>query len=152
MLDALVTVLPEIEALGAPLIALTPDTGPAPHDAKTNHGATFDMLSDVDCGAVFAPGGVFRVSPLYKTLLITVGLDMPRRHGNEAWFLLIPAVSIGRDQGRWVEMGLEGQVDEQRLDGFRIVADRVTPCGGRDGPVPAGSGSTYPPAAHARIP
>lgn len=94
MLDALVAALPEIEALGATLIALTPDTGPWAHDAKANHGAAFDVLSDVDCGVGLAAGVVFRLLPLYKARLVSVGLEIPERHGNDAWFLPIPAVFL----------------------------------------------------------
>jgi peroxiredoxin len=100
MLDALVTLLPEIEALGASLVALTPDTGPPARDAKINHGAAFEVLSDIDCGVGLAAGVVFRLPPLYKARLQTVGLDVPGRHGNDAWFLPIPATFLLDRDGR----------------------------------------------------
>lgn len=94
MLDALAAALPEIEAQGATLIALTPDTGPWVHDAKVNHRAAFDVLSDVDCGVGLAVGVVFRVPALYRSRLARAGLELPDRHGNNAWFLPIPAVFL----------------------------------------------------------
>lgn len=100
MLDALVEALPEIEALGATLIALTPDTGSWARAAKTNHSVGFDVLSDVDCGVGLAAGVVFRLPPLYRARLATVGIDFPDRHGNEAWFLPIPAVFLLDSEGR----------------------------------------------------
>jgi peroxiredoxin len=119
MLDALVTALPEIEALGATLIALTPDTGAAAHDAKANHSAAFDVLSDVDCGVGLAAGVVFRLPPLYKARLITVGLDIPDRHGNQAWFLPIPAVFLldrdGRVAWRFADVDFTHRAGPERI-------------------------------------
>ena len=100
MLDALVETLPEIEALGASLVALTPDTGPWALEAQTAHGARFDVLSDVDCGVGLAAGVVFRVLPLYLARLRSVGIDFPDRHGNDAWFLPMPALFLLDRDGR----------------------------------------------------
>ncbi len=100
MLDALVVLLPEIEALGASLVALTPDTGDAAHEAKTNHGAAFEVLSDIDCGVGLAAGVVFRLPPLYEARLKAIGIDVPGRHGNGSWFLPIPAAFVLDRDGR----------------------------------------------------
>lgn len=100
MLDALVEALPEIEAAGATLIALTPETGPWAQAAKEAHGAPFDILSDVDCGVGLAAGVVFKVPPLYRARLLAGGVDFPDRHGNTAWFLPVPALFLLDRDGR----------------------------------------------------
>ncbi|HQT90248.1 MAG: alkyl hydroperoxide reductase [Acidiphilium sp. 37-64-53] len=119
MLDALVIALPDIEALGATLIALTPDTGLAAHHAKINHSAAFDVLSDIDSGVGLAAGVVFRLPPLYKAGLITVGLDIPGRHGNNAWFLPIPAVFLldrdGRVAWRYAKVDFTYRAEPERI-------------------------------------
>jgi peroxiredoxin len=94
MLDALAEALPEIEALGATLVALTPDTDGLPLVAKQAHQAKFEVLSDVDCGVGLAAGVVFAVPPLYRARLSSFGVDIAQRHGNQAWFLPIPATFI----------------------------------------------------------
>ncbi|OZB23280.1 MULTISPECIES: peroxiredoxin-like family protein [unclassified Acidiphilium] len=100
MLDALVAALPEIEAQGASLVALTPDTRPPARDAKVNHSATFEVLSDIDCGVGLAAGVVFRLPPLYRARMQAVGTDVPSRHGNDSWFLPIPATFVLDRDGR----------------------------------------------------
>jgi peroxiredoxin len=103
MLDALAENLEAIEAAGATLIALTPDTGPPALDAKQNHHARFEVLCDVDCGVGLTCGVVFRVPKLYRARLQAAGLDFVERHGNAAWILPVPATYILDRNGmvRW---------------------------------------------------
>lgn len=100
MLDALVASLPAIEAEGANLLALTPDTGGIPLRTKQAHHAHFIVLSDVDCGVGLAAGVVFHVPPLYRSRLEAVGNDLAFRHGNAAWILPIPATFVLDRHGR----------------------------------------------------
>lgn len=100
MLDALATALPAIEATGASLVALTPDTGGLPLRAKRTHNACFTVLSDVDYGVGLAAGVVFRVPPLYRSLLESANVDIALRHGNTAWILPIPATFVLDRHGR----------------------------------------------------
>jgi peroxiredoxin len=91
MLAALTEALPEIEAAGASLLALTPETGGLPLIMKTYHGARFEVLSDVDCGIGLAAGVVFRIPQAYRARL---GAGFPARHGNSGWYLPLPATFI----------------------------------------------------------
>jgi peroxiredoxin len=91
MLAALTECLPEIEAAGATLLALTPETGGLPLTMKTYHGARFEVLSDVDCGIGLAAGVVFRIPELYRARL---GAGFSARHGNSGWYLPLPATFI----------------------------------------------------------
>lgn len=102
-LDALAAALPEFQAAGAALVAITPETGGRAMDAKRNHDAGFEVLSDVDCGVGLSCGVVFRASEQYRLLLLTYGTDLSERHGNQAWFLPVPATFVVDRSGiiRW---------------------------------------------------
>jgi peroxiredoxin len=99
MLSALSEALPEIEAAGATLLALTPETGGLALTMKTFHQARFEVLSDVDCGVGLAAGVVFQVPRLYRARLEASRINFPERHGNAGWFLPIPATYILHPDG-----------------------------------------------------
>lgn len=102
-LDALAAALPEFQATGAGLVAITPETGGRAAVAKHNHGAGFEVLSDVDCGVGLSCGVVFRAPEPYRLLLLKYGTDLAERHGNPAWFLPLPATFVVDRDGmvRW---------------------------------------------------
>lgn len=99
MLMAIAEALPEIEAAGASLLALTPETGGLPLIMKRRSNARFEVLSDVDCGVGLAAGIIFRVPKLYRARLEAGGINFPERHGNAAWFLPVPATFIVTQDG-----------------------------------------------------
>lgn len=103
MLDSLVETMPAIAAEGATLIAITPETSGLPLETKQRHKATFEILSDVDCGVGLAAGVVFSVPDGYRRQLKAAEVELPERHGNEAWFLPIPATFVMDREGvvRW---------------------------------------------------
>ncbi|MDE2006362.1 MAG: AhpC/TSA family protein, partial [Rhodospirillales bacterium] len=70
---------------------------------KREHGARYQVLSDVDCGVGLACGVVFRTPAPYRALLLKYGTDLAPRHGNDAWFLPLPAVFVLDREGivRW---------------------------------------------------
>jgi peroxiredoxin len=100
MLAALTEALPEIEAAGASLLALTPETGGLALTMKTYHKARFDVLCDVDFGVGLAAGVVFRIPKLYRARCEAAGLNFSQRHGNAAWCLPIPATFIIAPDGK----------------------------------------------------
>jgi peroxiredoxin len=98
MLQALEAARPEIEAAGGRLVALTPDTGRYPRAAKRSLGLGFPVLSDADCAVAMQCGVVFRTPPETQAMLRSYGIDLPARHGNDSWFIPIPATFVvGRD-------------------------------------------------------
>lgn len=103
MLAALEEVLPEIEARGASLVAVTPETGGRALAVKRRHDNRYEVLSDVDCGLGLACGVVFSVPAIYRALLLKFGNDLAERHGNDAWFLPVPATFVLDRDGviRW---------------------------------------------------
>lgn len=100
VLDALAESLPEIEAAGARVLALTPETGGLALKLKTRHQARFEVLADVDFGVGLAAGVVFKIPRLYRARLDAAGLNFPQRHGNAAWCLPVPAIFVIAPDGR----------------------------------------------------
>jgi peroxiredoxin len=100
MLTALAASLPEIEAVGASLLALTPETAGYPLKMKELSNARFEVLSDVDCGVGLAAGIIFRVPKPYRARIEAAGINFAQRHGNDAWFLPAPASFIVDRDGR----------------------------------------------------
>ena len=102
-LDALAAALPDFQAAGAALVAITPEAGGRALVAKRNHHAAFEVLSDVDCGVGLSCGVVFRAPEPYRLLLLKYGTDLAERHGNPAWFLPVPATFVVDREGviRW---------------------------------------------------
>jgi len=93
-LEALETALPDITAAGGQLVALTPDTGSHLAATKRNHGLTYEVLSDVDGAVGLQFGVLFRAPDPYRELLAGRGVDLPARHGNEGWFIPMPATFV----------------------------------------------------------
>jgi len=100
MLEALTESYDKIEAAGASLLALTPETGGLALKMKTRHHARFEVLADVDFGVGLAAGVVFKIPKLYRGRLDASGLSFPQRHGNAAWCLPVPATFIIAPDGR----------------------------------------------------
>jgi peroxiredoxin len=102
-LDTLAAVLPEFQMADAGLVAITPETGGRALIAKQNHRAGFEVLCDVDCGLGLSCGVVFRAPEPYRLLLLKYGTDLAERHGNDAWFLPLPATFVVDRDGtiRW---------------------------------------------------
>jgi peroxiredoxin len=97
MAEALADAAPRIEAAGASILALTPETGALPQKLRDRHGERFTVLADVDFGVGLLAGVVFKVPPLYRARLQSV--DLPLRQGNSAWCLPVPAVYVIRPDG-----------------------------------------------------
>lgn len=92
MSEALAEAALRIEAAGARILALTPETGALPQKLQARDGNAFEVLADIDFGVGLAAGLVFKIPPLYRARL--QGLNIPLRHGNAAWCLPVPAVYI----------------------------------------------------------
>ncbi|HXQ40446.1 MAG TPA: peroxiredoxin-like family protein [Candidatus Udaeobacter sp.] len=90
-LEALEEVLPRIHAAGAELVALTPDTGVYLSESETAGHPSPEILSDVDGAVGLQFGVLFRAPDIYRDLLAGFGVDLRERHGNEGWFIPIPA-------------------------------------------------------------
>ncbi|HUN46985.1 MAG TPA: peroxiredoxin-like family protein [Stellaceae bacterium] len=93
-MEALETALPRIVAAGGQLVALTPDTGGHLAATKRGQGLSYDVLSDVDGAVGLQFGVLFRTPEPYRALLVGAGIDLAARHGNEGWFIPMPATYV----------------------------------------------------------
>lgn len=98
-LHALQTALPEIENLGARLVAISPNLPDKSLTSIEKHSLKFDVLSDIGNKTAREYGLVFtldeEIQPIYKQF----GLDIPGHNGDESWELPIPATYlIGTDR------------------------------------------------------
>jgi peroxiredoxin len=97
-LQALQAALPAFEALGASLVAISPQTAPNSRKSTRNNKLTFPILSDVK-GEVGAAFGLKFALPDYLVELYK-GLknDLPSFNDDPAWTLPMPArYVIGQD-------------------------------------------------------
>ena len=93
-LKALEAALPEIEAAGGRLVALTPDTGHHLADTKRAQQLSYEVLSDVDSAVGLQFGVLFRAPAAYREDLAGYGIDLAERHGNDAGFIPLPATYV----------------------------------------------------------
>ena len=93
-INALQNRLPEIQALGAQLIAISPQKPDKSADQVSNSKLTFDVLSDLgnklakECGLVFTLPESLR--PIYSAWEI----DIPGHNGDDSFELPMPATYI----------------------------------------------------------
>jgi peroxiredoxin len=131
-LDALRDALPEIEAAGGTLAAVTPETGGRALEAKLRHRAGYRILADVDHGLAAACGVAFRVPEPYRRLLMTAGLDLTERQGNGAWLLPMPAAFVLRPSGEVAWAFVDADFTRRAEPAEVIAALRRLAAGGRD--------------------
>jgi peroxiredoxin len=118
-LQALEAILPDLTQSGATLVAMTPETGGRALSGKRDRNLNYEILVDVDLAVGMAFGIVFRVPPLYATLLRRGGIDLAERTGNPFWFLPVPATFLispdGIIQNAWVNIDFTQRAEPQDI-------------------------------------
>jgi peroxiredoxin len=120
-LKALEAALPEIEAAGGRLVALTPDTGHHLGDTKRVQGLSYEILSDVDGAVGLQFGVLFRAPAAYLEVLAGYGIDLAERHGNDSGFIPLPATYVV-DQGGIVRYAFVDIDFTRRAEPAAVVA------------------------------
>jgi peroxiredoxin len=93
-LQAIQALLPEIKALGANLVGISPETPDNSMTTVEKHQLQFDVLSDVGNKTARAYGLIFTVYEEMRPLYLKWGLDIPTSNGDDSWELPIPATYI----------------------------------------------------------
>jgi peroxiredoxin len=86
--------LPEIEAFGARLIAITPETPDNSLSTAEKNDLSFSVLSDARGQLSEALGIRFELSPAIQALYQQFGHDLPARNGDDRWSLPMPATFV----------------------------------------------------------
>jgi len=94
-LNAFQRLLPEIDALGATLVAISPEKPDFALAIAEKNKLTFPVLSDLGNAVARAYGLVFASTPEAKALLLdTFHLDLAERNGDASWELPIPGTFV----------------------------------------------------------
>jgi peroxiredoxin len=121
----------EIVALGGEVVAILPELGAGLHALTQKQSVPFRLLSDVDLDYTLSLGLAIWVGDTHRDLLMRNGIDLSMLHGNDKWFLPIPATFILDASGiviaRHVEPEFRHRMEiEIVLDVLRkIAAERV---------------------------
>lgn len=92
--------LPEIERLGAKLIAVSPETPDNTLSTAEKNDLAFTVLSDAKGQLADALGIRFELSEAVKAYFIKAGHDLPARNGDDKWSLPMPASYVVAKGGR----------------------------------------------------
>jgi peroxiredoxin len=88
----------EIENQGARVVSIMPDRQGLTGDLRALTRDSILLLSDIDCGYALSLGLVAWVGEALKGLMKGRGYHLDAFHGNDGWFLPVPATFvIGRD-------------------------------------------------------
>lgn len=116
-LETLANIEPEVKAAGGQLVVITPETQKFSKQFKTETGADFPVLTDIDCGYALELQLAILINQEKRTAMTQAGWDISPYNANDNWILPIPATFVvGQDgiiTGRFVDpdyrrrMGIE---------------------------------------------
>ncbi len=86
--------LPEIEALGAKLVAVSPEAPDSTLSTAEKNDLSFPVLSDAKGRLADALGIRFELSPAITALYRKFGHDLATRNGDDRWALPMPATYV----------------------------------------------------------
>jgi len=99
-MEAMNRVLPEIEAAGAALAGISPQTVKQSFFMADQHALRFPLLSDTGNAVARQFGLVYRVPDEQKAIYQRAFINLPLSNGDESWELPIPATYIIERDGR----------------------------------------------------
>jgi peroxiredoxin len=120
-LRAYQAILPELAALGARLVAISPQRAEGSLSTSETNGLTFDVLSDVGNVVARAFGLVWSLPEELRAALRSNNKVLPEINGDESWELPVPATYVIAPDGRVALAAVE--VDyRRRLEPGAILA------------------------------
>lgn len=93
-IEAMNLVLPEIDAAGAALIAISPQTVKQSYFMHDQHKLRFPLLSDAGNKLARQFGLTYRVPPAQEAVYRRAFVNLPLANGDDSWELPIPATYI----------------------------------------------------------
>lgn len=112
--------LPEIKALGARLIGISPETPDTSLSTIEKHQLEFEVLSDVGNLVANRYGLVMQVFEELRPLYLQWGLDIPAANGDNSWELPLPATYVIDSAGK-VRAAYINKDYTQRMEPEEIV-------------------------------
>jgi peroxiredoxin len=97
--DALARAQRELAADGARIVAIMPDRQQFAGEIKSESGAPFPILTDLDNGYALALNLAIWVGEEMERFIAEAGWDVPRFQGNSSWMLPIPATFVVGEDG-----------------------------------------------------
>lgn len=98
-MKALADALPEIEAAGARLIGMAPETPDHALETANRHDIGIEILSDAGNAVSEKLGLVFNLAEELRPIYLGAGLDIPAYNGDDTFSLPVPATYIVGSDG-----------------------------------------------------
>ncbi|MBE0379322.1 peroxiredoxin-like family protein [Pseudoalteromonas prydzensis] len=98
-LKALNALLPDFKALGAQLVAISPQLPDASLSTAEKNALEYNVLSDVGNLVAAQFGLVFTLDERLKPIYAQFGLDIPQANGDDSFQLPLPATYVVNQQG-----------------------------------------------------
>ncbi len=98
-LRAYQNILPQIQALGASLVAISPQTPDHSLSTVEKKELTFTVLSDVGNSVARQYKIVFALPEQFRTMYTSIGSDVPTFDGDSSWELPMPGTFIVAQDG-----------------------------------------------------
>lgn len=99
-LRALQSVLPQVRALGARLVAISPQTPDESLSTVEKNALGYPVLSDVRSDTARSFGIAFDLAEELRPIYARLGHALPDRNGDDSWVLPIPATYVIGKGGR----------------------------------------------------
>ena len=117
--DGLAKIAPEVESLGAQIVAISPEKGRYGAELKSYAKAPFPVLADINNGYALELNLLFWVGDEKRKAMQAGGFDIVPYQGNETWMLPIPATFIiGQDgvvKARYIDPDYRKRMDLDEL-------------------------------------
>lgn len=94
--------LPQMQALGANLVAIAPETPDHSLSTQEKQALTFEVLSDVGNRVARQFGLVFTLPAYLRPVYESIGIDLPAYNGDQSFELPLPATYVINPAGRIV--------------------------------------------------
>lgn len=92
-------VVPQLDELGATLVAITPQLPEHHGKMIESHGLAFDLLSDPGNAYAQSLGIRFEVPPEIRDIYRGLGIDLEKHNGEASWTLPMPARFVADSNG-----------------------------------------------------
>ena len=93
-MKALAEALPEIEAQGAKLVGMAPETPDHARDSVARHQLDIEVLSDAGNAVSERMGLVFELPEALRPIYQSIGIDIPAFNGDDSFRLPVPATYV----------------------------------------------------------